>query len=215
MKHKEMKSVLVSIKPEYCEKIFHEIGWCMPSAKGKKIYEKRIEVRKSKPNEVPFKAYIYCTGGKLLFKSTDGNLYTSKYFNYNRQEDAFNCKVIGEFVCDKIVKYDYQVIACAKYEVNGAYVKEELRYNAGACLTSEEMFFYSKGKPLYGWHISELKIYDKPKELSEFRPICKFEGKDAICALFCLNWKYDGGLFFECTRKVTRPPKSWCYVEEI
>lgn len=63
--------------------------------------------------------------------------------------------------------------------------------------------------------ITDLKIYDKPKELSEFRPICKFEGKDAICALFCPNWKYDGGLFFECTRKVTRPPQSYMFVEEV
>lgn len=102
-------------------------------------------------------------------------------------------KIIGEFVCDKIVKYDYQVIACAKYEVNGAYVKEELRYNAGACLTSEEMFFYSKGKPPYGWHISELKIYDKPKELSEF---------------FAPTGKRPSYM-------IERPPQSWQYVEEI
>lgn len=102
-------------------------------------------------------------------------------------------KVIGEFVCDKIVKYDYQVIACAKYEVNGAYVKEELRYNAGACLTSEEMFFYSKGKPLYGWHISELKIYEKPKELREFfTPMGK-----------------------RPSYMIERPPMSWQYLEEI
>lgn len=53
------------------------------------------------------------------------------------------------------------------------------------------------------------------QELSEFRSICKFEGKDAICALFCLNWQYDGGLFFECTRKVTRPPQSYMFVEEV
>lgn len=41
-----MKSVLISIKPQWCKKI----------ASG----EKTIEVRKSAPKEVPFKAYIYC-----------------------------------------------------------------------------------------------------------------------------------------------------------
>ncbi len=54
----------------------------------------------------------------------------------------------------------------------------------------------------------EIEKRQAVKELSEFRPICKFEGKDAICALFCPNWKYDGGLFFECTRKVDRSPQS-------
>ena len=135
-----MKSVLISIQPKWCELI----------ANGKKT----IEVRKSRPKiETPFRVYIYCT-------------YGNEKENYCVGKRG---KVIGEFVCDKIVKYDYQVIACAKYEVNGAYVKEELRYNAGACLTAEEMFSYSKGKPLYGWHISDLKIYDKPRELGEFK----------------------------------------------
>ena len=27
----------------------------------------------------------------------------------------------------------------------------------------------------YGWHIPELKIYDAPKELSEFKALCKVE----------------------------------------
>ena len=149
---------------------------------------KKIEVRKGKPNqETPFPCYIYETKAKG------------------------GCgKVIGEFVCDKIVKYDYQVIACAKYEVNGAYVKEELRYNAGACLTAEEMFSYSKWKPLYGWHISDLKIYDKPKPIMQFYKPCpiKLGFKNCPC---CEFYSTDTGC---CMNNVTRPPQSWCYVEE-
>ena len=45
-----MKSVLISIRPQWCEKI----------ASGKKT----IEVRKTAPKEVPFKAYIYCSKEK-------------------------------------------------------------------------------------------------------------------------------------------------------
>ena len=58
-----MKSVLISIKPQWCEKI----------ASG----EKTIEVRKTAPKEVPFKAYIYSTKGKA---------------------QSGCCKVIGEFI---------------------------------------------------------------------------------------------------------------------
>ena len=56
-----MKSVLISIKPQWCEKICHEIG---KDENDKPIYEKRIEVRKTAPKEVPFKAYIYETYDK-------------------------------------------------------------------------------------------------------------------------------------------------------
>jgi len=37
-----------------------------------------------------------------------------------------------------------------------------------AQLDNFQLLRYGKGKPLFGWHISDLKIYDKPKELSEF-----------------------------------------------
>lgn len=56
-----MKSVLISIRPKRCEKICHEIG---KDENGKPIYEERIEVRKSAPKEVPFKAFIYATRPK-------------------------------------------------------------------------------------------------------------------------------------------------------
>lgn len=48
-----MKSVLISIKPKWVEKI--EIG------------EKTIEVRKTAPKEVPFKAYIYMTKKESVY----------------------------------------------------------------------------------------------------------------------------------------------------
>lgn len=164
-----MKSVLIAIRPKWVEKI----------ASGKKT----IEVRKSAPQEVPFKAYIYETKGETEMPWVDED----GHFIYKGRG-----QVIGEFICDKVVKYDYQVIACAKYEVNGAAVKEELRYNAGACLTAEEMFSYSKGKTLYGWHISDLEIYDKPRALSEF-----------------------GKVGFGHEVPLKRPPQSWMYIEDL
>lgn len=194
-----MKSVLISTRPKWCEKICHEIG---KEEAGKPIYEKRIEVRKTAPKEVPFKAYIYETKGSKMRYLND----RFKSFLKNKSHYTDMGKVIGEFICDKVYewKYDY----CDGVDIDDDLILE-------TCLDREDINIYAKGKTVYGWHISDLKIYDKPKELSEFRPICKFDGKDAICALFCPNWKYDGGLFFECTRKVTRPPQSWCYVEEL
>lgn len=177
-----MKSVLISIKPKWVEKIVRG--------------EKTIEVRKTAPKEVPFKAYIYCSYGDMK----------TNYYLTGRG------KVIGEFICDKV----YLI----KNQGNGFVVENEAQGVTNeiarqSCLDYYDMDNYLGNKDGYGLHISDIKIYDKPKELSEFRPICKFEGKDAICALFCQKWKYDGGLFFECTRKVTRPPQSYMFVEEV
>ena len=129
-------------------------------------------------------------------------------------------KVGIKVVCDRIDEYKY--VYCDHPEIGYPF-----GYDCGdnwydiddedlqkACLTEEEFKRYGNGKPLYGWHISDLKIYDNPKELSEFRPICKFEGKDLICNL-CPNHEYNGGLFFECRRKVTCPPQSYMRVEEL
>lgn len=140
-----MKSIIQRYTPEECGRI----------ARG----EQTVKVCKTAPKETPFKVYVYKSkhkcGAKIINDVLDG-VYGGG-------------KVVMEFICDNVIKYNYQTIACAKYEVNGADIKEELRYNAGAYLTAEEMYCYSNGKDLVGLHISDLKIYDEPKELSEFR----------------------------------------------
>lgn len=185
-----MKAILMSIHPKWAEKIFNG--------------EKTIEVRKTVPKlETPFKVYLYET------KTTDIEHYDGCDIKYYGRG-----KVIGSFVCDRIDEYAYATIACAKFEVNGAEVAEHKRYNAGACLTAEEMFEYSNGKFLYGWHITETKLFEKPRKLSEFRtPFACETGKEIGCWNdYCKNHNFD------CVRRVnkriTRPPQSWCYVEE-
>ena len=139
-----MKSVLLSIRPKWCEKICHEIG---KDKNGKPIYEKRIEVRKTAPKEVPFKAFIYCS-------------YGNDRENYMLGKRG---KVIGEFVCDRITDISVVVRNCNE-DYNHVYHNDECK---GSCLTWKELQEYGKGKPLYGWHISDLKIYDKPILLEE------------------------------------------------
>ena len=180
-----MKSVLISIRPQWVEKI----------VSGKKT----IEVRKTAPKEVPFKDYIYCSYGDMK----------TNYYLKGRG------KVIGEFICDKVDKYEPYVILGAYYEVNGAYVKENLRYNSGTCLSYEDMVNYSNGKTLYGWHISDLKIYDKPKELSEFYRPCSYSGICYSCNRFRPNGTPNDKPNDFCDGEITRPPQSWQYVEEL
>lgn len=183
-----MKSVLISIKPKWCEKI----------ASG----EKTIEVRKSAPQEVPFKAYIYCTNGEYS-PTNCGKKSISDCLILNR--NVVNGKVIGEFICDKVDTYYYRDFG---YEIS------EETFNK-TMLTGVEFCGYGNGKTLYGWHISDLKIYDKPRELSEFYTIDK-SGDDCCIACVYHETPIEEMPCRTCTgerRYLYRPPQSWQYVE--
>lgn len=112
--------------------------------------------------------------------------------------------VIGEFVCDyiRVIKEPYWKTV------------------AGTCLTAYQMYKYGKGAMLYGWHISDLVIYDQPKALDEFVPVCKYRNDDGTCQFekvacdcvkFDFNPDYSVNLAI-CLNCVSRPPQSWCYV---
>lgn len=112
--------------------------------------------------------------------------------------------VIGEFVCDciRVIKEPYWDKV------------------AGTCLTARQMHKYAQGTLLYGWHISDLVIYDQPKALDEFVPVCKYQNDDGTCqykkvSCDCAGFDYnhDGSLnLVECLNFMKRPPQSWCYV---
>lgn len=190
-----MKSVLISTRPQWVEKICHKIG---EDETGKAIYEKRIEVRNTAPKEVPFKAYIYCCKAKSQWSLCD---YEGAYENSKGDIVYAQQHIIGEFICDKIDEYPYDY--CDGVDIDDDTILE-------TAIDREDINIYAKGKTIYGLHISELKIYDKPKELSEFCIPCKVS---------CENCK--NPLYFECwceekgKKIVTRPPQSWCYVEDL
>ena len=187
-----MKAVLISIQPKWVELI----------ASGKKT----IEVRKTVPKlERPFKCYIYCTNNRnqaFYFekKACNGLMAIT---------GSGKGKVIGEFVCDMIDTMPIYIEASGydEYLIENNYLDK-------CCLTYDEITTYGKGKTLYGWHISDIKIYDKPKELSEFKVECPTTNKINGDCNFC---KYTTFSFYgrkpECKAYLTRPPQSWCYVE--
>ena len=76
-------------------------------------------------------------------------------------------------------------------------------------LVDGALWDYGKGATLYGWHISNLKIYDSPKQMSAFKGLCKIE-------VGCWECPYYNYTTAECDgRIIKRPPQSWCYVEEL
>lgn len=194
-------AVMLSIKPKWCELI----------ASGRKT----IEVRKSLPKlEVPFKCYIYCTKAdqRLIDIIRDGDENYGEIYHgkpvFIKIEKGSVCdmygkrqKVIGEFVCDEILQFNRDDYNSPAYDISD----DDLNRT---CLLQEDLYRYASGKTLYGWHISDLVIYDEPKELSEFVKPCNYN-----CFAPC---PYYQGKEYECEKPIiTRPPQSWCYVEAV
>ena len=184
-----MKSVLISIQPKWCELI----------ASGKKT----IEVRKTKPKlKTPFKVYIYCTkGDKNFFPPIKKPIYRQPNFVDNPMG---NGKVIGEFVCDKVVEFE-----------NSMYEPAFQETSVLSCVDFEELALYLGKKDFgYGWHISNLVIYDKPRELYEFQRPCDndCENCEYLDVAEVGSWEHTA-IAKTCLNFITRPPQSYCYVE--
>lgn len=193
-----MKSVLISTQPK----------WCGLIASGRKP----IEVRKTRPKiETPFRCYIYETLGKMKWGHIEiPEEVVRRSFQIRTSEGRG--KVIGEFVCDKISEIGFSPWS------HGEYVSDIENLYKASCLNFDEMFSYLGEDGGYGWHISDLKIYDKPRELSEFATLCnKSENRCANCEHYLFD--NDGLNGYRrwcdvCHRKpLARAPQSWCYVE--
>lgn len=168
--------ILASIKPYYYYLIAEE--------------KKKIEVRKTALKNLPQDIAFYMSKDEKSFAKIPKE-FQEKYRKH------FG-KIGMRVVCDKV--YDYTF---SHYEAEYRVTHVEQR---AMCLNQPELIRYGKGDTLYGWHISDLKIYDKPKELSEFKTGCK--GCKERDTYHC---------YFHCygDRKITRPPQSYMFVEEV
>lgn len=168
------KAVMLSVRPKWCEKI----------CRG----EKTIEVRKTRPKlETPFKCYIYCTLPKYPHEDFIATDYPMPQFYGGG-------KVVGEFTCDRIYELE------TKSHGGSYYVKNEDQPTTNfiarqSCLDLKDMHDYLHAQKGYGWHISDLRIYDAPRELSGFTGL--------------RNTRFGAAPY-----DIKRAPQSWCYVEE-
>lgn len=177
------KAVLISIRPRWCEKIVNG--------------NKTIEVRKTRPKmDTPFKCYIYCTLPKYPHEDFIAT-------NYPRPQFYGGGKVVGEFTCDRIdwithVGYTgipnlVETRICDAATMRTSPVGGLLN---AACLTPKMLNDYLAWGDGYGWHITDLRIYDEARELSEFTGL--------------RNTRFGAAPY-----DIKRAPQSWCYVEEV
>ena len=213
-----MKSVLISMRPKWCGLVLSG--------------QKENEIRKTKPDtDEPFKCFIYCT------KASKKNQYVVSHMVYNTDElyrlptgeikygdsielfgdwsgqydenNFLNGKVIGEFVCDRI--YHIKNLD-TKFTIDN---DEKLTNNIAlaSCLDYVDMKKYLGNKDGYAWHITDLVIYDKPKDLSEFKRIGFMTEEQWLYNLYPnTHCHYDA---WAKKFEIERPPQSWCYASEV
>lgn len=189
-----MKAVLLSIRPNWCKLIWSGM--------------KTVEVRKTRPTlETPFKAYIYCTGH-------DGWVMKLPKAGVQKMDS----RVIGEFTCDKIDRLAHVEAMGRNEPPKLQIVTPDLWYKLAdellqaACLTEAQAKKYLKGGDGYGWHISNLKIYDKPVNLKNFWAIQPCTHRGDCCT--CRRWDAKKLICRGEVFGIERPPQSWYYVED-
>ena len=218
-----MKAVMKAISPKRCALI--ENG------------KATVELSKTMPAvETPFRCYIYCTqSGKYkdckFVKNIWLNRCTDKRF-------IGNGKVIGEFVCDNV-----EVL----FDTNGnpenymtdilpsILQKTELSYDEFGSYVGSR----ADKNSIYGWNITNLKIYDNPKDLFQFHGFGAQDMAslaDELCE-YCEATDYGRHSSYVCPSgyvscegrfcpeayeqyldenfSIVSPPKSWIYVEGL
>lgn len=180
-----MKAVLMVFDPIDCNLIFNG--------------EKTIDVRKVAPNlKPPYTVYMYMKAARERFPLWE---YITAYRNSKGEIVNGSQKVVGEFVCDRVGKYDI--------DLGGNYYRISDEDSIQACVDQTSLFKYGSGRDLHGLHISKPKPYDTPKKLGTFIKICPMKNPD------CGKCEWYSEYSNTCTNYVTRPPRPWCYVEEI
>lgn len=226
-----MKSVLISIQPYWVFLIIAKaMGWKVDK-------EKTIEVRKNLPKDENWDktVKIYCSKDRRSFSMIPKE--------YQPAMRGLLGKVVGEFVCPLIDRYEFDWCDHPELGISGdggdnwyCIDDDDLKKT---CIPEIEFYAYGSREDLYGWHIADLKLYDDPKPLWKFMKCgapTEDELNDELCS-YCEETEWgtravygtpNGCVMCEgafCGKAYSfyldehfvlkRPPQSWCYVEEL
>lgn len=188
------KAILMSIQPKWLVKILNG--------------EKTIEIRKTMPKcKLPVDVYLYCTKSKpyLMVGRNDNKTYLDnggKKSVYSPNHNYIgNRKIVAKFTLK-------HVSTC----LNTDYGNEEILKDA--YLTKQELDDYVGKRKFFAWHIDDLVVFDKPKELSEFYGIIHYPKGQFLTPDIC---NYGEGYEEDeeqCLKsfKVNKAPQSWQYI---
>ena len=201
-----MKSILLSIKPEWLAKILNG--------------EKTIEVRKLFPKDYVGWVYLYCSKGnkknwhliEVVNPDTGWEGYEYDYYIGSKGylDWCLEGKVVARFWCDKV-----EEIVCQNAFNEPTYNTELLSERdlcIKSCLGLFGLFDYLGNKNGFAIHISKLEIFDRPKELSEFK---RWKAVDVDVIPDLSGCSIDGYEFAPHYDYVplTKVPQNYCYIE--
>ena len=235
-----MKAIMISIKPKWCAKIMN----------GEKTIE--VRKNKALANAIQklidengyADIYVYCS-------KDDKNILFYQFVNYGddseeyydiaplkdlivENEEVFNGKVAFKFRCYKVEEIKIHFLnkqltyrIASRYDYTTKSLSNS-QLKKLSCLSNDEMnnyFKYVYDKNVVGTAIpiSNLEIFDRPKELSEFkRPqecwyddhnMCKEEKCSYYWTERCGEYIETGCSKYDGYATVTKAPQNFCYVE--
>ena len=196
------KSIIISINPKWVCKILNG--------------EKTLEIRKLFPKDYIGWVFIYVTKGDDNNRLCRDEHYGKKFYlcgPITHNFESLNGKVVAKFWCNKVEEIK-------QYPSQNAYDEWFDEYNTRSltaielrkksCLTYQELNAYLGYKVGYAIHITKLRIFTKPLELTMFRKVgfrkAQMEnGKNK-----------ERQSLFELLRKwsLTKAPQSWQFIED-
>lgn len=227
-----MKAILMPIRPVHAAKALNgyetdEIHRTAP----KEWVDYLSGKIKEKPK--PMTAYIYCTkkGGLMRDVTPATTYFISSPVGpvTSDKSKRLEGKVVAKFTLSDIEKVHYDGWSDHFYiEKND--VRTDVLSTSGLTYKALKDYYFRNEFKMrcYAYHISDLVIFDKPKELSEFKhpfPYCGRYCDNNLIPSFCKDhcshntdperldvWRdrYD-----KWGEPLNKAPQSWCYVEVI
>lgn len=194
-----MKKILISIRPEWVVKILNgektvEVRKTAPKCdfpcevyiyctKGKKDERlARTEIDgvgnyKTQTSNHNIKETRYFFGKDIPSQATEyiKNKYKGRYTNFlTMRSNGCNGLVVAKFTLNKVD--ELAIVPPGDYlysiKVNEQVSVHQECWIHKACLTNIDLLDYLKKKNGYAWHIDDLVIFDKPKELKDYGVKC-------------------------------------------
>lgn len=184
-----MDAVMVSFTPEEC----------------KELVSKQLTVKlfkqcpKLKP---PFKCYVYMKMNGVPEYIYDRNLTRQNI--YLLHPDLANGRIVGEFTCDKIYTFSYSP-ELDNYDYSDLINDTNSFSTLCTGMLPHSIYKYGNQSTLYGFRVTDFKLYQKMLFPSQFtKPCtgCKKQGTTRCTEenSYCKATTLQNG------------PKSWCYV---
>ena len=192
-----MKAIMMSIKPKYVSMILNKV--------------KTIELRKRFPSDYVGWVYIYVTKAlPHLSKTYVGDYEVYDDTQWDKEWLDLNGKVVARFWCDKVEEITYY--PKKPFDRYGTPYRATYDLLTESCLEYDELDNYLNKNNGYAIHITKLEIFNKQKEISEFKTKLHIKGG-------CKNCPQNTGLSMSYCKTcdfilpLTRAPQSYCFIE--